>query len=318
MYKFMCTIYHMITDTAPERFPIRELARRTGVNTSTLRAWENRHNLLNPARTDSGHRLYNDDDVLRVRRLQQLLAQGLALNEIGGLLDGRQSGPARNNPSIKSSWQVYLNESLRALEDFNDESLNNLYYEACALYPIDIVTRNLLLPILDLLGERWDHRPSGIAEEHFYSAWLRNKLGARLHHNQGPRRGSPVILACLPGEQHEIGLLLFALSALEQGMRVIYLGADMPIRQIIHVSRATHAQGIVLAGQVTDTLATLGADIAWLVAQSGIPVFLGSHVTTRLAAEFASTGAVPLGDDIETGLRILSARLTGQGKRPRT
>ena len=68
-------------------FPIRELVQRTGVNASTLRAWENRHNLLNPVRTESGHRLYGQADVQRVRRVQELLVQGLSLNEIAPMLD---------------------------------------------------------------------------------------------------------------------------------------------------------------------------------------------------------------------------------------
>ena len=66
-------------DLPSDLFPIRELVRRTGVNASTLRAWENRHGLLSPTRTPSGHRLYNQQDVLRIRRVQDLLARGLGL-----------------------------------------------------------------------------------------------------------------------------------------------------------------------------------------------------------------------------------------------
>jgi DNA-binding transcriptional MerR regulator len=195
----------MTTLTDSLQFPIRELVRRTGVNASTLRAWENRHGLLKPVRTPAGHRLYGVADVQRVRRLQELLAQGLSLADSAPLLQqeaglaveaGADLLEALRLRQANPAWYGYLLETLRALEDFSSERLDKLYNEACALYPIDLVTRNLLIPVLEQLGLRWDKRDSGIAEEHFFSGWLRNKLGARLHHSMGLSRGRPLILAC--------------------------------------------------------------------------------------------------------------------------
>ncbi|MFZ5483530.1 MAG: MerR family transcriptional regulator [Pseudomonadota bacterium] len=294
-----------------DHFPIRELSRLTGVHTSTLRAWENRHGLLTPRRTASGHRLYHHDDVLRVRRLRELLAQGFSLAEIRDLLPEPElpEPPTTTTVSVAPAWQGYVHESLRALEDFSGERLDALYNEACALYPIDLVTRNLLVPLLELLGQRWDKRPSGIAEEHFFSAWLRNKLGARLHHSQGARRGRPLVVACLPGEHHEIGLLLFCLAALDLGYRIIYLGADMPTRQIAPVARQTGALGIVLAARSTDRESALLDDLTWLQRHTGLPVMLGSHVARQLADALPAVGLLGLGEDIESGLRRLEAHL---------
>lgn len=313
----------MDTDTLSEQFPIRDLVRRTGVNASTLRAWENRHGLLKPVRTPSGHRLYSQEDVHRVRRLQELLAQGLSLADIAPRLEQESApadatAPARTvaTQSANPTWWGYLLETLRALEDFSTERLDNLYNEACALYPIDLVTRNLLIPVLQELGARWERRASGIAEEHFFSAWLRNKLGARLHHGLWLPRSKPLILACLPHENHEIGLLLFALGLLQLGHRVIYLGANMPTRQIAHISHPTHAQGIVLAGyEVAKPIPTL-ADIAWLVEASDTPVFVGSHFSRRHRDELVRAGAIPLGDDLGAGLARIDSFLTTPAGRP--
>lgn len=300
----------MTANTDATRFPIRELAQRTGVHTSTLRAWENRHGLLNPDRAPSGHRLYGEDDVRRVRRLLELTAQGLTLAEIAPLLAAPSQAAEEPATAVAPAWQGYLGETLRALEDFSTERLDALYNEACAIYPIEVVTYNLLVPMLEQLGRRWDKRPSGIAEEHFFSAWLRNKLGARLHHGQGRPRGKPLILACLPRESHEIGLLLFALATLELGYRVVYLGADMPTRQIIHVAGHSHALAIVLAGRTTvDSTPVLG-DIAWLTQAQKAPVFVGSHISVDLRDRLLEAGAVPLGNDIAAGLRMLDSRLS--------
>lgn len=312
-------------------FPIRELVQRTGVNASTLRAWENRHKLLNPVRTESGHRLYGQEDVQRVHRVQELLVHGLSLSEIGPLLDEVVDSASTLAPdtvtnsltaNLSPAWQGYLTETLAALELFSTERLDNLYNDACALYPIDIVTDKLMLPVLTQLGLRWEKRPSGIAEEHFFSAWLRNKLGSRLHHAAGLTHGRQLILACLPGEHHEISLLLIALGLLQQGYRVIYLGANMPLVQLLPVCRQTRAAGMILAGrgiaepmQLQATLLEIGK----LVETVGMPVFVGGHFATLLHRELEQLGAQSVGDSIPLGLRLIEATLgaapaAGRGK----
>lgn len=313
-------------------FPIRELVQRTGVNASTLRAWENRHGLLKPVRTESGHRLYGQADVQRVRHVQELLVQGLSLNEIAPMLDAWVDAVPSGAPetlastlaaSLSPAWQGYLTETLAALEMFSTERLDNLYNEACALYPIDIVTDKLMIPVLEQLGMRWDKRPSGIAEEHFFSAWLRNKLGARLHHAAGLAHGRQLILACLPGEHHEISLLLAALGLLQQGYRVIYLGADMPLAQLLPVCRQTHAAGIILAGRGIAEPIQLEAqlqEIASLAESAAMPVFVGGGFAVLLQRELEQVGAHPVGDNIPLGLRLIEATLsaapaTGRSRR---
>jgi DNA-binding transcriptional MerR regulator/methylmalonyl-CoA mutase cobalamin-binding subunit len=302
-------------------FPIRELVIRTGVNASTLRAWENRHGLLKPVRTPSGHRLYSQNDVHRIRRLQELIAQGLSLNMAAEALDSAptltSSNPVKSTPSEQSStnllpppaWQGYLNETLLALEDFSSERLDSLYNEACAIYTLDVVTENLLLPILVTLGGRWDKRVTGIAEEHFFSAWLRNKLGARLHHASGTAKGEQLILACLPHDLHEIGLLIFALAALQRGFRVVYLGANMPLRQLVHVARHTQAIAVVLVGRASQTPLPIIDDIQFLADQLAVPVFVGSHFSLQNHDALLTIGANPLGEHMVSGLTQLETRL---------
>lgn len=304
----------MMNETRIDRFRIRELVQRTGVNASTLRAWENRHGLLTPLRTESGHRLYSLMDVQRVRRVQELLVQGMSLTEIAPVLDAASEAgiDVPVSRDLGPAWQGYLSETLSALESFSTDRLDGLYNEACALYPIDIVTEKLMLPVLEQLGLRWEKRPGGIAEEHFFSAWLRNKLGARLHHAAGLARGRQLILCCLPGEQHEVSLLLTALGVLQLGYRVIYLGVDMPLAQLLPVCRQTHAAGIILAGRgLLDPARLAGnlTDIAMLVKNAGVPVFVGGQYAVLMRSELRQVGAEPLGDNLALGLRTIEAGL---------
>ncbi len=317
MYKYYLYNAGMTADIDFSLFPIRELVLRTGVNASTLRAWETRHALLHPVRTASGHRLYSQQDVQRVRRLQDLLSAGKSLTEIVPLLDAIPVVPAtvvdpsihKHHEPVVGAWIGYLNETLLAVEGFDTDRLDRLYNEACALYPIDIVTDSLLIPVLEALGQRWDKRVTGIAEEHFFSAWLRNKLGARLHHAATQMYGELVVLACLTHEHHEIGLLLFALSVLQRGYRVIYLGANMPTRQVVHVARHAEARGVVLSGRTVDDSAPVLADIAHAVNELAMPVFVGSHFSVQAEAEIVAAGAIPLGSQMTTGMQRLESHL---------
>lgn len=297
-------------------FPIRELVRRTGVNASTLRAWENRHGLLRPTRTPSGHRLYHLADVQRVRRVQDFLAQGMSLPAIVARIDlpdaEQAASPTEPDQVLPGpAWQSYLDSTLDALEAFSTERLDDIYGQACALYPIDRVTEHLLMPTLEQLGLRWRLRPTGIAEEHFFSAWLRNKLGARMHHLAGVATGPRLILACLPGETHELGLLIFALGALQRGYRVIYLGANMPLAQLAHVASRTDVAGLVFTGRILAEPSSVLTELAALVRTTPIPVFVGGGDVSRIRDDVARAGAFLLGDQVERALELLEARLAG-------
>jgi len=137
---------------AQQRFPIRILAEKTTVGTSTLRAWERRYGLLHPERTPKGHRLYSDTDVQRVLKIIDLLNDGHALPKIAEILsvkDGNTSTDTvaeltRNSDSDKSSmsstWDGFVQATLAATSDFNIERIDSIYNEASSLYPVDMVT----------------------------------------------------------------------------------------------------------------------------------------------------------------------------------
>lgn len=301
--------------TAIDAFPIRELARRTGVKASTLRAWESRHDLLQPRRTPTGHRVYDATDVERILAVRELLAEGHGLAEAVQLLNKRPVASAGATPADEDSagvtWSSLQAQLLEATAAFSSARLDTVYGHACAMHAIDTVNRNLLIPTLQALGERWQTRPTGIAEEHFFSAWVRNKLGAWLHHSPARVRGPRLVCACLPGEIHEIGLLIFALSALAQGYQVIYLGANMPLRQIAPVVEATQAKAVVLSGRSGENAGVVIADIAWLSNRLAVPVFVGSHFARVHKTELAEAGASPIGDDITIGLGRVENRIAG-------
>ena len=216
--------------------PIRTVSSLTGVNAVTIRAWERRYGLIIPLRTPKGHRLYTQQDVERINRIVELLNQGISVGHVKPLLDQSPGNAATSSRTDDdNTWNDHQDKMLAAIERFDEPSLDSTYNDALSLYPLDIVNQRLTTPLLRLLGERWKKRETGIAEEHFFSVYLRNKLGARIHHLNQRGNGPLLLLACLPGELHETGLLFFTLAAVNAGYRVLVLGANTPLQQIPRV-----------------------------------------------------------------------------------
>ena len=301
-----------LTSDALERFPIRVLSEKTSVGTSTLRAWERRYGLLHPQRTPKGHRLYSEADVRRVRKILDLLNDGHSLPGIAEMLSAKNSAAIIPEPAsagastntLSSIWDGFVSATLAATSDFNIERIDGVYNEASSLYPIDMVTDRLILPVLEALGIAWKQHPeSGIAEEHFYSSWLKNRLGARFHHAYSQARGARIICACLPGCYHETGLMLFALSALARGYRVLYFGADLPLNQLRYITRRSAAKAVVLGAQ-SALDKNLNAELTTLAGELHIPVFIGGDSRQIESEAFQDAGGILLGSNIAVALRV--------------
>jgi DNA-binding transcriptional MerR regulator len=295
---------------ASDPLPMRTVAAMTGVNPVTLRAWERRYGLVRPLRTEKGHRLYTREHVEQIRRVLALAGRGVPFGRMREVLDaevGRKSREVARGP-----WTALLERMLAATARFDEAELDRIYDEALSLQPIDRITQVLLLPLLARLGDRWQHMPGGIAEEHFFSTYLRSKLGARLQHRMRYAAGPRLLTACGPGEQHEIGLLLLALEAQAAGMRPIVLGADTPFHEIAHACRSSASDAIVVSMSVEPAAGLIERELATLVHEAGVPVFVGGATAVTLARAIEKAGAVALGVDLEGGVRLLAARLASE------
>lgn len=290
-----------------ELYPIRTVSTLTGVNPITLRAWERRYGLVKPVRTEGGHRVYTRADIDNVHRILAMVESGVAIGRVRDALSAGGAVPAR--AVDKGPWSDFRRRMIAAISQFDEKRLEDLYNELLSLHPLERVTREVLLPLLAELGERWRKQVGGIAEEHFFGVYLRNKLGARFHHRHRIAGGSKLLAACLPGEQHEIGLLLFALAAHEHGFRTVLLGADMPLAELGYAARRSQADAIVLSGSIEPAPDLLESELPKLVLDAGVPVFVGGLTSVRHRDALVAAGAGPLGSDIAAGLRHLGDAL---------
>jgi DNA-binding transcriptional MerR regulator len=169
--------------------PIGELARRTGVNPVTLRAWERRYGLLKPQRTAKGHRLYSIEQVERVEAILAWLQRGASVGQVRELLDK----PTSSAP--QSDWQARQAQLIEAIANLSQRALDQQLNQAMALYPAITLCEQLLLPLLDSLELRWRNYFNARLEQVFFHTWLRSKLGARVYHDNQLLQGPAVLLA---------------------------------------------------------------------------------------------------------------------------
>ena len=292
---------------AIELFPIRTVCSLTGVNPVTLRAWERRYGLIAPQRTAGGHRLYTRADIDTIHRIVAAIGSGISVGQVPR--DTPASDNPRAAPRSVGRWNEWRNDMAEAIAQFDEARLDRLHNDALSVHSADVVMRHVFVPLLAALGERWRNSDAGIAEEHFLGVYLRNKLGARFHHRSGTAKGPKLIAACLPGEHHEVGLLMFALAAHERGYRVVMLGADVPVGQLAPAARRARADAIVVSCAVPPAPTVMNEQIPALVGAAALPVFVGGPASVGLHDRIVAAGAHPIGDDIDAALTQIKQTL---------
>jgi DNA-binding transcriptional MerR regulator len=211
---------------------IGELSRRVGVKPELLRAWENRYGLLRPARTSGGLRLYSPADEQRVRRMQERIAEGVSAAEAARLVLADEDITEADGAPLERDA-----DRLRdALDRFDAAEANAAFDRLFASFLPDTVLSDVVLPYLRDLGERWDEGSATVGQEHFASNLIRTRLAALARGWEGG--GGPLaLLACAPGELHDLPLLVFGLALRARGWRLVYLGADTPGESLADAAR---------------------------------------------------------------------------------
>jgi MerR family transcriptional regulator, light-induced transcriptional regulator len=222
---------------------IGELSKRVGVSPELLRAWERRYGLLHPARSAGGLRLYTPADVQRVSLMQQHLAEGMAAAEAAALavrdVDAEEAARSALHP------EAIRDELAEALDAFDEPRAQAILDRLLALATVETLLSEVIVPYLQELGDRWKRGEASVAQEHFASGVLRGRL-LGLARGWGLGLGPSAVLACPPGEQHDLGLIAFGLALRSRGWRIVYLGPDSPIDTVADVSRRIQPDLVVL------------------------------------------------------------------------
>ncbi len=266
---------------------IGELSRRLGLSDHVLRAWESRYGLLQPVRSPGGFRLYTVADEARVRRMQAYLADGLSAAEAArAALAGAGADPAPVTalPSAMPAGHAYRAALRQALDAFDEPAAQAELDQLLADLSVPAVLRDVVLPYLADLGERWQHGTASVAMEHFASNVIRGRL-AGLGRGWGSGHGPRALLACPPGELHDMGLMAFGIVLNRNGWRIEYLGTSTPLEDLERAVDASRPDLVVVAATVPEILEPLRPELASLARRAPLALAgAGATLETAIAA----------------------------------
>ena len=287
------------TGTAGEKLlRIGELSRRVGVPVESLRAWERRYGLLSPSRTQGGFRLYGEDDVARVLAMRANLDRGLFAAEAARLALAEEAAEPFPTPAPAAD----ASELAAALFRFDEAGSQQALDRLLSTLTIEVVLRDVLLPFLHDLGERWESREASVAQEHFASNLLRGRLTALARgwdRGAGPR----ALLACVEGERHDLPLVGFGLALRGHGWRISYLGADTPVASIVDATRELSPDAVVVSGTVAGVFDPVATQLREVALHA--PLHLAGAAANGRVAERAH--ATLLAGDVVAAADVLAA-----------
>ena len=283
------------------------VSKLTGIGIDTLRAWERRYGAVTPVRDDRG-RMYTDADVARLRLLRRAVEHGHTIGRLAGLTDAglRRLSTAAGASAVAAAERArpapldtaaLAGALTAALQKYDataiDQHVSRL---ASVLPPLDLL-RDVLMPVMALVGDDWHRRSARVAQEHLMSSTMRSILGSFLRLYARPGATPRLLFATPAGERHEIGTLGAAMLAASSGLGVAYLGPDLPARDIVDSVRPAGAQVVVLGLTATSAATMRAREFRTIVRDlpKEVELWVGGRGAARHAAIIEPRGLV-IGD----------------------
>lgn len=271
---------------------IGALSRRVGISPELLRAWERRYGLLQPSRSAGGFRLYSGADEARVVSMQRYLGAGLAAAEAARLAVADADAGAAEQGAGRARLTQSAAELEAALGRFDEPAAHAALDRLLSAFRLQTVLRDVVLPYLGELGRRWERGEASVAQEHFASNLLRGRL-LGLARGWADAAGPRAVLACAPGELHDLPLISFGLALAARGWSITYLGPDTPIATIKETLGGRERPLVVISATTPDRLLAVRDELTELAADLRLAL-AGAGATKELAS---ATGAALLLDE---------------------
>ncbi|MDN3642355.1 MerR family transcriptional regulator [Lutimonas halocynthiae] len=215
-------------------YSVAQVEALTGIKAHTLRIWERRYDFLDPMRTPTNIRYYSDVQLKQLLNFGILVRNGYRVSKLDKMTDEEvyeEVTKVLADPASESSDEM-KGLTLSMLE-MNEEDFDNIFERQVIRKGFLRTITESIYPFLQYVGVLWTTNKAMIAQEHYMSNLIRQKIIAAIERLSIPQKGAPsVVLFLLEGEEHEIGLLLASFMAKEMGWNVYYLGHGVPVANI--------------------------------------------------------------------------------------
>jgi len=314
-------------------YNLKVVLKETGLAADTLRAWERRYGLPAPERTEGGHRLYSQHDIETIKWLMKRQAEGLTISLAVDLWN-EQTGSGTDPLAESASASIFaaptpFSESdstldairvqwIQACMDFDEVTAEQVLNQAFSLFPVEAVCTNILQRGMSEIGMLWYENKASVQQEHFASGLAMRRLDALLSATPLATRPNVVLIGCPAEEWHTFTPLLLSLFVRRRGLRVLYLGANVPTDRFAETVKDVDASLVILVAQQLTSAATL-QETALQLNNKKIPVAFGGRIFNIHTSLKDSIPGIYLGPDLESAMneieRIIQNNVINQEAR---
>jgi MerR family transcriptional regulator, light-induced transcriptional regulator len=309
-------------------YAIKTVAKMTGLTPHVIRAWERRYAAVQPTRTEGRHRLYSDADVERLQLLRRLTEAGHAIGhiarrsskELQSLAGGNQSELLRPNTDLGRrpvEGEILIKAGLEAVRSLNTAGLEEVLDRAIVTLGHQGLLRHVVAPLVQAVGELWKEGAITAAHEHFASALIRGFLTSSAR--PFAKGSGPKLLVATPaGQLHELGAVLVAAAAINDGWEVVYLGTSLPAAEIAGAALQNQVRALALSLVYPEDDPNMATELEklrkYLPAQ--IRILAGGRAAPAYRAALEKIAAVHCGSlsDLYRHLEILRHSEAGRGR----
>lgn len=295
-----------------ELFPIREVSRITGVNPVTLRAWERRYGLIQPTRTDSGHRLYSQADIDEVRSILGWIDRGVAVSKVSKILTTSRISKAQampvQNDAVLGEWGEWQLQIRQAAESFDERRLEQLYGQIFSGYPTPVVFQDIFMPVWRGLAQHQEQFGQ-TSQWLFLDSFLRARTLQRLQMGASIVE-QQVLLAAMPGQCRELELWVagLLLGNYDTGVRILPMG--QPLEELSLVCSKVKPSALVLFSNHSPAL-ELPRRLNRLSLALDCPLLLAGEMSDLALEALAGSPIACLGSEGRSMQRRLQQFLAG-------
>lgn len=224
-------------------YSIKELENLSGIKAHTIRIWEKRYNIIEPARTDTNIRYYCDEDLKRLLNISILNKQGVKISEIAKLSDPEIAEKVMSMSADSGNAERNIEQLVIAMVDMDEVKFDKVLSRYIMHEGFENAVIKVIFPFFEKIGILWQTGSINPAHEHFVSNLFRQKLMVAIDNimvtdNQNAKK---FILFLPEGEYHELGLLFYNYLVRKSGQVVYYLGSSVPFGDIIETSKMVNA-----------------------------------------------------------------------------
>ena len=284
--------------------PIGVVSQRTGLTPDVLRVWERRYSVVKPKRTPGGQRLYSDSDIARLALLHRATRNGHGIGNVATLSRTKLEELVRKSelsgvngsqaPGIAAEPRAIVDQAIMLAENLDSVRLEILLRRSFARYGTVVFLDMIAAPFLRSVGDAWHAGRLSVSQEHLATALVQRVVTQTAPPVSESIQNPTLVVATLAGERHSSGALMAATTAASAGWHVVYLGADLPAREIADAAMQTGAMAVgisvvfaentsAVVAKLRELTTLIPPEISFLIGGAGAKKLNGEFRRTRVA-----------------------------------